>query len=101
MIGEHQDRLDAVLLDANLGIDTHKRHELIAILHQMVPVGSFDPAAIDLLQSRDQRKQNRLGLLRAGAEYKERRQVLVAGLLAVIGPALVGLRNWRGTTERL
>src|SRR5271170_49747 len=98
-IGKHQDRLCAILLDATLGVDAQKRHELIAILNETMTVGNFNPAAIDLFQTRDQGEQNRFGLLRAGAEYKQRRQVLVAGILAVVEPDFVGLRDRRDAAE--
>ena len=52
MVGEHQDRLRALLLDAGLRVDAQQRHELVAILHEMAAVGDFDPAAIDLFKPR-------------------------------------------------
>ena len=101
VIGEHQDRLGAVLLDGGLRIDAQQRHELIAILHEITAVGNFDAPAIDLLQPRDERKQNGLGLLRAGAEHQQRRQIFVVGILAVIERGFVGAGKRRDAAERL
>ena len=81
-VGEHQDRLRAVFLELGLVVDAQQRHQLIAVLHEMPAVGAFDLAAIDFLEARDQRQRHRFRLLRAGAEHKERDDILVAVVVA-------------------
>ncbi len=75
-IGEHQDRLRAIPLEVGLRVDAQKRHELIAVLHQVSAVGNLDLAAIDFLEPGDQRQRHRLGLMRTGAEHQERDHIV-------------------------
>ena len=62
VVGEHQDRLRAFGADRN-AVHLHQRHELLAILHHVAAVGELDLVDADLLETRDERKRHRLGLL--------------------------------------
>ena len=97
-IGKHQNRHGAILLEL-AAVDADERHELIAILHQILAVGGFDAPAVDLLEPGNERQQHRLGLLRAGAKNQQRRQIVFDDGFGLADLDLLALRRY--APERL
>src|ERR1700722_14518032 len=92
-IGKHQNRHGAILLEL-AAVDADERHELIAILHQILAVGGFDAPAVDLLEPGNERQQHRLGLLRAGTKNQQRRQIVFDDGFGLADLDLLALRRY-------
>src|SRR4029079_8977912 len=74
----------ATVLDPNLIVDHHERHELATVLHDRAVIGGLDRFWIDLLEPGHQRQRNRLWMWRSGAEQKHGfEQAVVGGPLGV------------------
>ena len=56
---EHENRLGAFFFDPHLRVEAKERHQRVAVLHNVSPIGVLDVAAIDLLNPADERKRHR------------------------------------------